>query len=433
MNIFNHYLILLATYIFTCCWVIKRYYGKTLGAFQAPFIFSLASMMMMIPQFCVIIYNPYYNPDLLYDLTYCMCTSTLAFSFGFEKSTKKSVHICRDLDLKKSRYVFFFMFLVGLYCAIQSYGQVLNHFASGESDIRDNHTYQVLLFFMLYFDIGVFYALTYIIKERKVPKFIYLMLTIGGLYYMYIILVLARRIIVVKLLLSLGLLTSIVRPKWQNKIKSFVVIIFTLGCVYQASISNIRANLHAGESATAETNVWENYKKSFYAPDLTHGMDLGNAALFIRHCKDEYNYNFGLFLWDDIVTWYMPKFIFGEAGKKAMKVVSEDERKYIDSICHGVSTQTGYYQSFAAFSYFGFILFYILGMVIGFIWRRIEYSSLYLLIYLCLMYHMPSLASHGFSYVIGQVETFLIFCYPLIYTFTLKKKVNTSKVINHSK
>lgn len=433
MGILNHYLILLVIYICTCIWVMHRYYVRRLGAFQAPFIFSLASMLMMIPQFCVIIYNPYYDADLLYDLTYCMCTSTLAFSFGFEKSQKKTVYTCRELNLRKSKNVFLLMFFIGLYCALKSYGQVLEHFASGEDDIRGNHTYQVLLFLMLYFDIGLFYALTYIMKEDRIPKYIYIVLMIGGLYYLYIVLVLARRTIVVKLLMSLGLLSSMVFPKLQGKIKLFIICVFTFGCVYQASISNIRANLHAGDSATAETNILENYKRSFYAPDLTHGMDLGNAALFIKHCKEKGNYNWGLFLWDDIVTWYFPKFIFGEEGKNAMRIVSESERKYINSICHGVSTTTGYYQGFAAFGYFGFMMFYFLGRVVGFIWRRVEYSSLYLLMYLCFMYHMPSLASHGFSFVVGQMETFIVFCFPLIYKFIYIKRIKPSEVITNYK
>ena len=80
MPLINEYLILLFLYIVTCLWVIQKYYKRKLGVFQVPFIFSLASVLMMTPQFCVIIYNTHYDPNLLWDLTYCMITSTLALS-----------------------------------------------------------------------------------------------------------------------------------------------------------------------------------------------------------------------------------------------------------------------------------------------------------------------------------------------------------------
>ena len=100
------YLFLLLIYIITCLWVMKRYYKRNHGVFQVPFIFSLASVLMMTPQFCVIIFNPYYDPELLWDLTYCMVTCTLALSFGWEKAQTKVVTDCCDINLRQSKIVF---------------------------------------------------------------------------------------------------------------------------------------------------------------------------------------------------------------------------------------------------------------------------------------------------------------------------------------
>lgn len=49
MPLINEYLILLFLYIVTCLWVIQKYYKRKLGVFQVPFIFSLASVLMMTP------------------------------------------------------------------------------------------------------------------------------------------------------------------------------------------------------------------------------------------------------------------------------------------------------------------------------------------------------------------------------------------------
>lgn len=418
MELINIYLILLLLYILTCLWVIKRYYKRELGAFQAPFIFSLASVLMMTPQFCVIIYNPYYDEELLWDLTYCMITCTLAFSFGWEKAQKKEVVCCKDLRIRQSRFIFLLFFIIGAYCTVKSLSIGLENRAVGGGDIRENHTFQVINFFTIYFDFSLFYSICYIFRGKRIPKYIYVILGLGSLHYLYVILVMARRAITVKLVMSLGLLSSIIRPNWANKIRIFVVCFFVLGTVYQASIGDIRANL-AGQNE--QIDIWENYKRSYYDPGLIHGMDLGNAAMFIKYVKDNGYYNGGLFLWDDIVSWYFPSFIFGKQGKENLKFANPKLQKYVINTNHAVTTGTGYYDAFAAWGYLGFLLFYILGYILGFIWRRASYSSLYLIVYLCFMWNIPNLASHGFSYVIGKIEAFILFCIPLIFPFIYNK------------
>ena len=101
-----------------------------------------------------------------------------------------------------------------------------------------------------------------------------------------------------------------------------------------------------------QIDIWENYKQSYISPNLVHGMDLGNAALFIKHAKDNSTYTFGLSFWDDIVTWYFPSFIFGKQGKEDLKLAGTND-KYITSVTHNVTTQTGYYEAFEAFWYLG--------------------------------------------------------------------------------
>lgn len=421
MHIYNSYLILLSIYIIVCLWIIIRYYKRNLGVFQAPFIFTLASMLMMVPQICVIIYNPYYNPDLLWDLIYCMITGTLAFSVGWDNAQKRKVTVYRDLNIPKSKLIISLLFFVGLFCTFQSAKIYDTSILTNGGDIRENHAFQIFLFFRLYFDIGLFYALTYIIKEKKIPKFIYTIILIACLYYLYTIVFYAKRALVVKLFMSLGLLLSIIKPQWQSKLKIAVIVFFTLGTIYQASIGSIRNNLRS-DREKVNINIWENYKQSYVTQDLVHGMDLGNGALLIKYTKEHNTYNGGLFLWNDIVTWYFPSFIFGKEGKENLKVLNENDQ-YVESLTHGVTTGTGYYEAFSAFGYFGFVLFYILGIILGKIWQRVKYSSLYLIVYLSFMYNIPNLSSHGFNYIVGQLETFLIFCLPFIYHYTYLKKI----------
>lgn len=423
------YFVLLALFIITCIWIIYRYYKKKNGIFQAPFIFSLASMLMMTPQFSTIILNPYYNPDLLLDLSWIMITGTLAFSFGFEKANQKKIISCKDLYVNKSKKVLFLIFLIGLYAAWQSDIVAEEFRNSGGSDIRNSHTYQIWHFFRLFLDFGYFYALAYVAQKKKCPRIIGIIIVLGSIYYLIIVLAFARRALAVKLFLSITLLLSMAKPQWLKQIRIIVIIFFTVGTVYNASIGEIRSNLVNTNKEKIDVNYWENYKRSYYAPPMNHGMDLGNGALFIKYTKEHMNYNFGLFLWNDIVTWYCPSFIFGKEGKEAMKF-ADNNRTYIQSISHGVTTSTGYYVAFAAFGYFGFILFYALGYILGFIWNCSKYSLLYLVLYMSLMYNIPNLASHGFSYIIGNIETFIVFCIPIIYQYIYSKKTNRIHILH---
>ena len=421
----NIYLVFLFIYLIVCIWVIKEYAKRELGVFQAPFIFTLASSLMMTPQFCTIIYNPYYDCDLLYDLSFIMITGTISFYRGFEKSSLKHIQSCYDIQLEKSTWMFVLMFIIGLLLTSKADSVASNFRLEDGGDIRGNHTFQILLFFRRYFDYGYFFALIYFSRKKQISKKLLIILIIGSLYYLQAVLFFARRALTVKLFMSLALLLSMIKPKWRTKLKWGVITFFSIGMIYNASIGDIRSNL-SDKSSAVDIDYWENYKQSFYSPNMIHGMDLGNGALFIKYTKEHMNYNFGLFLWDDIVTWYFPSFIFGKEGKENLKVANANDR-YIESVTHGVTTSTGYYDAFSAFSYFGFIMFYFMGYILGYIWNRAKVSSLYLILYLNLMYNIPNLASHGFSYIIGNIETFIVFAIPLLWNFMYKKKCLINK------
>lgn len=418
------YFILLSIYIVTCVVIIWRYVRRDLGVFQAPLIFTLSSVLMMTPQFCTIILNPYYDASILWDLTFMMVSGTIAFAVGFHKAECARIQHTHDIRMKSSIGVFILMFVIGLYCTYVAESVAADFRADDGGDIRGNHTYQVFLFFRRYFDYGFFFALVYWMKMKKIPKRLLAIVITGGLYYVWVIVFFARRALTVKLFMSLSLLASQIWPKWKGKIKWAIVIFFSVGMVYNASIGEIRTNL--SDSANAEKiNYWENYKQSFYAPSLFHGMDLGNGAMLIKHVKEEGTYNYGFFLWNDIVTWYFPSFIFGKQGREDLKIAEYNEQ-YKLFLTDAVTTTTGYAGAFEAWGYLGFVLFYGLGYVFGYIWKRAKYSSLYLILYLSLMYNIPNLASHGFSYIIGNIETFIVFGLPLLLPFIYRKRIQES-------
>ncbi|MCQ2229263.1 MAG: oligosaccharide repeat unit polymerase [Bacteroidales bacterium] len=421
----NWYLVFPLLFSVICFFILFDFYRRKNGVFQAPFIFTLSSMLMMLPQMSFIAIDSYYDSYLLWDLSFCMITGTIAFAKGFDRAQFKHFICCYDVSLKKSKWLFVVMFVIGIICAYYSYIEIESHYQNIATDFRKNSRFQVLNFFVIYLDVSFYFALNYLLRRYKNSRIAYVILILGTVYYLYRIIFNARRAVTVQLILNTGLFLTLLKPKYESIIKKLIVLFFIVGTIGQASIGIVRGNLHRNDDEKIEINYIDNYLSSYYDVDLIHGMDLGNGALLIKYCKDNMNYNYGLFLWNDIVTWYFPKFIFGEQGKKSL-MVFDYNNDYIEKITHGVTTQTGYFQAFSAFGYFGFVVFYFTGYLIGFIWNRAKVSTLYMIIYMCFVYNLPNLSSHGFSYIFGQIEIFLLFCMPLLIKYIHLKYINVS-------
>lgn len=397
---------------------IAKYFKKPLGVFQAPFLFSIAALVMHVPQFSSIILNPSYNNNILYNLTFVMISCFISFSLGWEKAMQKDMKSCYDLNFASSKFIMLLLFFIGLYASYKNSGVWMNTL-----DSEERTKFIIFVNLSTFLDLSFFYAITYIISKKKITLFTFLIIIISSFFYLNSIFLLARRAVFLKLILALTLMISFIKPKIYSKIKWVILIIFIVGNIASSSISEYRTNLSTKNDLTID--YIENFKNSFNMQDLSVGMDLGNAALAIDYCYKNNTYNFALANWNDFVSLYVPRFLVGEKFKNSL-MFDFEHKKYASSLTHGVTTLTGYYDAFSSFGYLGFILFYFLGFLLGRIWVKMRYSKLYFILYLILLPNIPQIASHGVSYIFGKLELFWIFLVPLLITHLYVIYINKS-------
>lgn len=418
------YFFLLGIYIIVSLIVIIKYYKRKNGIFQAPFLFSLSSVLMMTPQFSTIILNPYYDADLTYILSYVMITGTIAFAYGFDKQYAKSIYKCLDLSLDKAKNVFILFFIIGLYATIKGKGVWMNQLSGGA---RTAFIIYVNLANLL--DLAFLYSVVSILRYKK---FTWLNgIFIGSYFYynFYTILMLARRNVAIRLFVILGFLYANFRPQFEKYIKIGITCFFIIGVFYSSSIGNIRSNL-SGKTDTP-INFKENFIKSFNSKDVKLGMDLGNGALGINYCYEHISYDLGFKVWNDFIQLFVPRFIVGSELKNSLKINFEHEN-YANNLCHGITTKTIFYDAFSAFSFFSFMMFYWIGWLLGYIWNRCKYSNYHLLLYLFLMTQIPNLASHGVGAILGRLELFIIIVIPVLWKYISTKMISYEESSNYN-
>ena len=200
---------------------------------------------------------------------------------------------------------------------------------------------------------------------------------------------------------------------------------FLLGGIASLSIIDIRHQVvHGNDSfkSIAEIDYLSNFKNAFTNSYTPVGMDLGNAAEGIDYCFKNDQYNFGLFLWNGFVFNYVPRRIVGEETKnELMSDLENIELK--NKLCKGVTCMTGYYDAFSAFSYFGFILYFIIGFFYGRSFYLAQFSSFYLFLYLFLLNSSAIIMTHGIQLMVARVEFLFILVIPLLLLCKYIKKI----------
>lgn len=85
-----------------------------------------------------------------------------------------------------------------------------------------------------------------------------------------------------------------------------------------------------------------------------------------------------------------------------------------DELCKGVTCMTGYYDAFSAFSYFGFLIYFILGFFYGRCFYLAQFSSFYLFLYLFLLNSSAIIMTHGIQLMVARLEFLFILVIPLL-------------------
>lgn len=392
--------------------IVFIYYSRQInGVFQAPFLMAYTALFIFIPQFVSIYNNSLYDKNLIPDLGFMMLSCNLAFLIGFEllkQNYHPSKNVITILHFSKIKYFVLIFSLVGFSTVFLWNGG--SKFQEGDNVIQAN--------IKSFSQIALCLTYTSLLNLKTYKKFIVYVFFISVIPLCYFaFFVKGSRGEILFLLLTMTIFLSIKYPLKEKLIRKLFIIILIMGALFSASIiwiRNIISNNYEDVNLV-ELSLFDNYIDSFSQKDINLGMDLGNAAYGIRYLKNTNEYDYGTYIYDDFIQNIVPRRVVGEAVKEELKFKIVDDRKFIQNQTHGVTTMTGYYFAFRSFSYFGFIIFFIIGLFYGYIYTRMKNSSLSLFIYLLIISIVPLIFTHspGYLYMKIYINFFIayLFCH----------------------
>lgn len=397
--------LLILLYCIVNIYIVNFYKNKYEGVFSAPFIMAAISLSVMLPQMTTIYYSNRYDNDLIPLLAYIMISCNIAFAVGYKRGyVKVQDNKFLDIRVEKIKYIVLLSSIAGCFA-----------FAGIGDGV-------ITALFMAFSQIAICFSLISFLNNKRVSKIYLISFILGCIIVLnYIFFIYGSRGSALFLFLALLYSAQKRLPRFKKSIRYIVVFFLLVGSIVSASISAFRQNLHGGRN---EIDYWDNFIYSFKHSDTDVGMDLGNAALLIDYCHKYDSYNYGTIFWDSFVYNFVPARLVGEDVKYNLQN-HPDYDKYIEPITNGITTVTGYFEAYATWGMLGFLTFYFIGYVCGFIWSRAKYSNLYLCLLLYSLGNVPLLVTHNLQYVLSRWERIamfvIAFCWWAVYKNDIKK------------
>lgn len=408
-------IVLIALFILVNIIIMIVFYRRDLGVFQAPFLVACIGLTIMLPQLTTIYFNPYYDSTLIYKISYVMITCNIAFAIGFNIGRKrKAPKTIRSFDLSKMQYLTLLFSIIG-FSTIFIYGDSM----SGSIDTVIAANLKVFAF------VGMSMSFVTLASGHKKP-IVYASLVLSIIPVInYAFFIKGSRTDSLILFMDTFLYLSLTFPRKGKKIKLLVFSFLLFGSILSASITELR-HIVKGTDENEQISFWQTFSKSFVENETELGMDLGNAAIGVEYCYENNAYDYGLQIWNGFVFNYIPKRFVGESVKESL-YYGVDYQRIIPQLTHNVTTMTGYFYAFAAFSFYGFFFFGVIGYAIGAIWSMAKYSVMYRFLYFFVFTMVPAMVSHGLQLFFSNLEFFFIFLYPMMSFFVIKMKLSTVK------
>lgn len=392
-------------YIITNIVIIAYYLRKyEHGFIMPPFIAATISLSVMLPQMTTIYFDDYYDSKLLYNMGYTMVTCNIALAIGFRfGKIKKIPQKIVDIDLRKCKWGVLVFAVLGIY----------SNYSSGDGVI--------IALFRSFAQFSIVFSLAYFLQTQNKYSTIYIIAFILGVSVVlnFIFFIYGSRGSSLFLFICISYFFLLKKPKITKYIKWCLISILLGGSIVSASISTFRENLHG---ANHDINYWKNFTKSFVDSRSKVGMDLGNGAILLDYCYQNDSYNYGTIIWNGFVHNYIPERVFGKEFKESLQY-HPDYEKLILPLTHGITTVTGYFEAFASFGFCGFIMFGLIGYILGIIWTRAVFSKIYFIILIYSLGNVPLILTHNLQYIFQRWEMILIFVLPMFFWALKQQKI----------
>lgn len=334
-------------------------------------------------------------------------TCNLAASLGFREMSKKpDSSIFTDSCERNPLKVVLLFTLVGAVSYFMNRGIYHGGFNSGN--------YVIVNFFISYLQYALVLLLA-IKNKYPIPRFLFyaILLFIIILYFDKVVLTGRRNdAIRIFIILLFFFFYHHKRKGVYKKFKWLVPFFFVAGMIFNTQIENYRNSAYEDVSLI-DNLVSLDFTGAAQALLSNSENEVYNGMKGINYCSDISGYNFGAYDWNRIIHDFVPKALVGSNGKEALLFTLPTDNIEGDMTEFG-NTFTGYYDAFASFWLFGFIKFLIIGLFMGYLWRRKHSSDICFMMYFCIITNCLHVPSHTTSYFTNGLIFFMIFVYPFI-------------------
>ena len=412
--------ILVVIYIIFNIRIIIQYYREKDGIFQMPFMMGIVCLGVIVPQLLSLYNISYLRNVTLIELCIVLISCNWGFNYGFirgkQKKTKKITIV--DLNIDKIKYLIILMAIIGCYFNLKNASRA----SIGGLEGAERASFLINNLLTSFFSYAAIFSLIKCIQNKSLKNVYFIIFISYCSLQLVTILAGARRSYVINIAFLLAFLIYNIYPSKKKIVRRSVFILFLAGCFVSPSISIIRTYL-SSDTSLQNINYIETFKNSFtHKIDLDVGQDVYNCAKGIEYCQTYNLYSYGADIWNGFVNVYIPRFLIGEEAKKNKKK-DTGYNDFIEQITHNITTMTGYFDAFAAFSFGGFIIFIVIGYFSGILFKFSPYSSLYQLTYIALLTKIHSLFSHGIQYYLNVIESMVFLLLPFIFIYISRKKL----------
>jgi hypothetical protein len=270
-------------------------------------------------------------------------------------------------------------------------------------------------FLFISYRFGFIISLIAFLKSKK--KFFLIPLLITGFLFLDKILIGGKRTDLVYFVIiifgSLFFLRGWI-PKFKHYIVAFIVLpqmLFFLVALRTISLEGKGyGSFFNGNDIPSISEIIDK-KQELDQNFESKSVEMSACVYGINYILNNSLYDYGLYYYNSIVQDFVPASVIGVNSKKSIMadITKIDNSKIGYSVKFG-STYTGFYDTFAAFSYFGFILWFLLSVFMKKVFSLATQNiEIYQILYFALIVEALHAMTHRFSLIITGILFFLIY------------------------
>jgi hypothetical protein len=344
-----------------------------------------------------------------------LCLS--GFWLGYSRKTKRLHFISGHFSLSRLLLISLGLTLFGAY-----FFYLLNRLPK-ELTSATNWTGLPVAYLFFAQTVSYGFALSCLIFFRYGDRIALLIAGLGSLFYLDAIIVAGRRAVTAEFFFIVILAMFFGKgwrlPRWLMTSAMIVMVLM----LYSTQDYRVLAKEKGWDAPLYASNIdfFDNLENVIQYG----GSEVRNAVYTIEAYDRTLDFDFGLTNWNEIVFNYVPAQIVGRNIKERMMVrlpnVAWQVFKYRPNIG---TTETGLADAFGSFWYFGFLKFFIIGLILRKIWNAARNGSVTSqLLYMLLIVKAMHALTHHTNWFFSPWVHMTIFLFPLLFWARISKFV----------